>query len=64
MLLSKEVFCLNRHEGYINGVFADFSARKIGLKELWNLRWHRAFDIHAAKPVWSLYPWMKNLKDY
>lgn len=27
-------FCMNRHNGYINGLFLDWSIRKIGLKEL------------------------------
>lgn len=63
-------FCINRHEGYINGVFMDWSVRKIGLKELWTLKWHRSFDtadywttsggIHPEN--WPL--WMKRFSDY
>jgi hypothetical protein len=35
-------FCIDRHgAGTINGAFFDSSVRKIGLKELWKLRWHR-----------------------
>ena len=37
-------FCLNRHNGKVNGLFMDFSARPIGLKELWTLRWSPLFD--------------------
>ncbi len=55
-------FCINRHNGYINGLFVDFSARKIGLKELWMLKWHKAFDTHAAPPVWP--DWLKGFTDY
>jgi hypothetical protein len=36
--------CLNRHKGFVNGLFLDFSARKIGLKELWTLKWHRSYN--------------------
>lgn len=55
-------FCLNRHNGTINGAFLDFSVRKIGLKQLWKLKWHRNFDINAAPPLWP--DWMRNFKDY
>ena len=55
-------FCINRHNGFINGLFVDFSARKIGLKELWKLKWHRVFDTHADPPVWP--DWLKDLRDY
>jgi len=55
-------FCLNRHNGYINGVFLDWHVRKIGLKELWRLKWHRKFNINADPPVWP--DWMRNFKDY
>jgi len=37
-------FCVNRHNKAMNGVFLDFSVRKIELKCLWRLKWHREFD--------------------
>ena len=37
-------FCIDRHDGFINGLFMDWSVRRIGLKELWTLKWHRQFD--------------------
>jgi len=59
-------FCFNRHgnnnEGYINGVFIDCSVRKIGLKELWVLKWHRAYDTNYYVPVWPY--WMRDFRDY
>lgn len=56
-------FCINRHDGYINGAFLDFSTvRKIGLKELWKLKWHRGYDLNADPPVWPA--WMRAFKDY
>jgi prepilin-type N-terminal cleavage/methylation domain-containing protein/prepilin-type processing-associated H-X9-DG protein len=63
-------FCINRHDGYVNGLFMDWSVRKVGLKELWTLKWHRQFDTKnewtkagGAKPEdWP--EWMRNFKDY
>jgi len=37
-------FSVNRHDGYINGLFLDWSVRKIGLKELWTQKWYPGFD--------------------
>jgi len=54
-------FCMDRHSGAINGLFLDFSVRKVGLKELWKLKWHRNFDVDAPSPVWP--EWMKNFQD-
>jgi prepilin-type processing-associated H-X9-DG protein len=62
--------CINRHNGGINMLFMDGSVRKVGLKELWTLKWSRDFDI--AGP-WTLaggvrpeaWPaWMQRFKDY
>jgi prepilin-type N-terminal cleavage/methylation domain-containing protein/prepilin-type processing-associated H-X9-DG protein len=54
-------FCLDRHNGAINGLFLDFSVRKIGLKELWKLKWHRKFDTSGWSGGWP--EWMKHFKD-
>jgi len=35
--------CINRHDGFVNCLFLDFSARKVGLKELWTLKWHKSY---------------------
>jgi prepilin-type N-terminal cleavage/methylation domain-containing protein/prepilin-type processing-associated H-X9-DG protein len=56
-------FCINRHgHGMTNCLFADWSVRSAGLKELWKLKWHRKFDTIAAPPVWP--EWMKGFKNY
>jgi prepilin-type N-terminal cleavage/methylation domain-containing protein len=63
-------FAINRHETGTNVLFMDFTARKVGLKELWKLKWHRKFPINgpwtAAGGVQpSDWPeWMKNFKEY
>jgi hypothetical protein len=62
--------CMNRHRGYINSLFLDFSVRKVGLKELWTLKWHREFDICGPWTVcggvqpsdWPV--WMQEFEDY
>ncbi len=58
-------FCINRHNGLVNGVFIDVSGRPIGLKELWEVLWHRQWlrdRVNARTPVWP--EWMNNFKDY
>jgi prepilin-type processing-associated H-X9-DG protein len=63
-------FCINRHNGGINMLFMDWSVRKVGLKELWTLKWSRTFDTAGpwtlaggVKPeAWPM--WMRRFKDY
>lgn len=52
--------CINRHNG-VNGVFMNGAVRKIGLKELWRLKWHREWPEDFPLPVWP--EWMENFKD-
>ena len=62
--------CMNRHEGFVCGIFMDWSVRKVGLKELWSLKWHRQYDTHgpwtkAAGVQPSYWPaWMRRFNDY
>lgn len=62
--------CINRHDGAVNCLFVDGSVRKVGLKELWTLKWHKSFD--TAGP-WTTaggvrpedWPgWMRAFRDY
>ena len=63
-------FCIDRHNGFVNHVFMDCTVRKVGLKELWTLLWHKEFDINGfwtkaggADP--SDWPeWMRKFKEY
>ena len=63
-------FCIDRHNGAVNVLFMDFSARKVGLKELWTLRWHRSYDTEgpwttAGGVTGADWPaWMRDFKDY
>jgi prepilin-type N-terminal cleavage/methylation domain-containing protein len=43
--------CINRHRGSTSSSFLDWSVRKVGLKELYTLQWHRAFNTRG--------PWTK-----
>jgi len=63
-------YCIDRHNGRVNGLFLDWSVREVGLKELWSLKWCPNFD--TAGP-WTLaggvqpedWPeWMRRFKDY
>ena len=62
--------CLNRHNGAVNCLFLDFSARKVGLKELWTLKWHKKYN---TMDIWTKaggirpedWPdWMRNFKEF
>ncbi len=63
-------FCINRHNGHVNGLFLDWSVRKIGLKELWTLKWYREFNTagpwtKAGGVLPEYWPhWMRGFKDY
>jgi len=60
-----KMFCIDRHSGGINGVFLDGTVRKIGLKELWKLKWHRRYNLSWPTPDWRAEaPWMNKFKDY
>lgn len=63
-------FCIDRHDGSVNAAFLDSSVRKIGLKQLWTLRWHRKFNVAnawtraggARTQDWP--EWMRNFREY
>ena len=63
-------FCINRHDGFVNAVFMDYSVRMVGLKQLWTLRWHREFNTanswtRAGRVQANRWPqWMRRFKDY
>ncbi len=63
-------FCLNRHSGAVNCLFMDSSVRKVGLKELWTLKWHRNFNTAGRwTKAGGVQPedwpeWMRQFKDY
>jgi len=58
-------FTVDRHNGYLNYVFLDWSVRKVGLKESWKLKWHRLYSLNEPLPTeWdSTDHWMYKFKD-
>ena len=64
-------FAMDRHgKGELNVLFFDTSARRVGIKELWKLKWHRQFDTNglwtrAGGVLPSFWPeWMHDFTDY
>ena len=61
---------INRHQGFVNAAFMDWSARKVGLKEMWTLKWHKQFNTSGPytkaggmrEENWP--EWMKRFKEY
>jgi prepilin-type N-terminal cleavage/methylation domain-containing protein/prepilin-type processing-associated H-X9-DG protein len=66
----RHTFCINRHNGHVNSLFLDWSVRRVGLKELWTLKWDDQSDTTgpwtiaggAAAAYWP--QWMRKFKDY
>ena len=63
-------FCVNRHDARVNGVFLDWSVKKIGLKELSTFKWHREY---VTTGPWTRFggvtsenwpEWMRSFKEY
>jgi len=63
-------FCIDRHNGWTNLAFADWSVRHVGLKELWTLKWHHEYNVNgpwtkAGLVQPSNWPqWLRKYKDY
>ncbi len=63
-------YAINRHRGYNDAVFMDGHARKVGLKELWTLKWSQTFNTagpwtkagHVQDSSWP--DWIRSYPDY
>jgi prepilin-type N-terminal cleavage/methylation domain-containing protein len=61
---------MNRHTGFVNISMCDFSARRVGLKELYTLKWHRTFNTmgrftRAGQVTAEDWPqWIRRFPDY
>jgi prepilin-type N-terminal cleavage/methylation domain-containing protein/prepilin-type processing-associated H-X9-DG protein len=47
---------INRHNGYTMMLFADLSARKVGLRGLWDFKWYKGYQPSKS-------PWARKGKD-
>ena len=61
--------CIDRHNGELNMLFMDWSVRKVGLKELWTLKWHKEANTHGPKTIsgganYDWPAWMSGYKQY
>lgn len=61
---SMQRVCSDRHGGKTNIVFMDWSARSVGLKQLWRLKWHRTFDVNNRIATDPKFPWPTWMKKY
>jgi len=61
---------VNRHDGFTNWLFMDWSIRKMGLKQAYTYKWSRTFDTGG---IWTAAgglrssdwpPWMRKFKEY
>ena len=62
--------CIDRHDGATSMVFLDWSVRRVDLKELWTLQWHKTYvkdgpwtkkgGVQATD--WP--DWMRRYKEY
>jgi prepilin-type processing-associated H-X9-DG protein len=65
----EQTWCINRHNGHINVLFLDWSVRKVGLKELWILKWDSDWDTAGPwTKAGGVQPedwpqWMRSFKD-
>ncbi len=63
-------FCIDRHNAFTNFAFVDWSVRRVGLKELWTLKWHVGYNTSGpytkgggVRPEdWPV--WLRSYKDY
>jgi prepilin-type processing-associated H-X9-DG protein len=67
---SSQQSCMNRHNGGVNGMFLDWSVRKVGLKELWTLTWYPEYNTAGPwtkaggvrRDDWP--EWLRKFRDY
>jgi prepilin-type N-terminal cleavage/methylation domain-containing protein len=62
--------CMNRHEGFVNGILMDWSIRKIGIKGLWTLQWYPGYSTQGRwTKAGGVQPndwpeWMRRFRDW
>jgi prepilin-type N-terminal cleavage/methylation domain-containing protein/prepilin-type processing-associated H-X9-DG protein len=59
---SMKYMCIDRHSGGINMAFVDWNVRHVGIKELWQLKWHKNWEMCQPQNAWP--DWTDKYKDY
>lgn len=55
------LFTIPRHTNAMQMLFMDWSVRRVGLKGLWRLKWHRNTDVNYPSPLWP--NWMSGFSE-
>jgi prepilin-type N-terminal cleavage/methylation domain-containing protein/prepilin-type processing-associated H-X9-DG protein len=63
MLNTMKWLCIDRHSGGINAVFVDMHVEHVGIKRLWNLKWHTNFQVGVG-PAGGWPSWTDKYTDY
>jgi hypothetical protein len=62
--------CVDRHDGFVNSLMSDWTVKKVGIKELWSLKWHKTYNTRgpwtkAGGVDGADWPqWMRRYKEY
>ena len=51
-------FCIDRHDLAVNVLMLDWHVKRVSLKQLWKLKWHRNYNVNH-RPAWP--SWMRDL---
>ncbi len=54
-------FCIDRHNLAVNVCFMDGHVETVGLKGLWDLKWHQEYNLGDDLPAWP--QWLQGAKD-
>lgn len=56
-------FCMDRHEMSVNMLMMDWSVKRVGLRQLYTIPWHRTWKKTMNKEIrWP--DWLENAKDF
>lgn len=56
-------YCIDRHYLAVNTCFMDGHVDVVGLKGLWDLKWHKSYDTHGPLPSNAWPEWMSRARD-
>lgn len=63
-ILNMKTVCINRHNGETNMLFMDLHVESVGLKKLWDLKWHQSFQYGHGPARNNSWPeWMRKFPD-